>query len=102
HKSHHTLTDGISGVDIATVLLDFTPEPTVLDADRWQPVPAPDPARLVVDTMRERLTRPGEVVSTVRRITDGPRDAVDRATGLSRSIGSLVDGRVVVPRLSLN
>src|SRR6185295_19027479 len=23
HKSHHTLTDGISGVDIATVLLDF-------------------------------------------------------------------------------
>ena len=23
HKSHHTLTDGISGVDIATALLDF-------------------------------------------------------------------------------
>ena len=34
HKSHHTLTDGISGVDIATVLLDFTREPTVLDARR--------------------------------------------------------------------
>ncbi len=34
HKSHHTLTDGISGVDIATVLLDFTAEPTVLDARR--------------------------------------------------------------------
>ena len=25
HKSHHTLTDGISGVDIATALLDFEP-----------------------------------------------------------------------------
>ncbi len=102
HKSHHTLTDGISGVDIATVLLDFSPEPTVLDADRWRPVAAPDPARLVVDTIRERLTRPGEVATTVRRITDGPRDAVDRATGLGRSIRSLVDGQVVVPRLSLN
>ena len=32
HKSHHTLTDGISGIDIATVLFDFSPEPTVLDA----------------------------------------------------------------------
>ena len=40
HKSHHTLTDGISGVDIATVLLDFTVEPTVLDHDGWTPAPA--------------------------------------------------------------
>ena len=35
HKSHHSLTDGISGVDIATVLLDFTAEPTVLEPDDW-------------------------------------------------------------------
>ena len=47
HKSHHTLTDGISGVDIATVLLDFAPEPTVLDPDGWMPSPGarPEPAR---------------------------------------------------------
>ncbi len=102
HKSHHTLTDGISGVDIATVLLDFSPEPTVLESDGWTPAPAPDPSRLVVDSVRERLTRPSEVVSTVRRATDAPRDAIDRATGLSRSLGSLIDGQVVVPRLSLN
>lgn len=102
HKSHHTLTDGISGVDIATVLLDFTVEPTVLDHDGWTPVPAPDPPRLVVDTIRERMTRPTEVVSTLRRATDAPRDALDRATGLGRSIGSLLDGQIVAPRLFLN
>jgi diacylglycerol O-acyltransferase len=102
HKSHHTLTDGISGVDIATVLLDFTPEATVLEPDGWTPAPAPDPTRLVVDTVRERLTRPAELASTVRRITDAPRDAVDRASGLGRSIGSLLEGQVVAPRLSLN
>ena len=67
HKSHHTLTDGISGVDIATVLLDFTPEPTVLEPDGWTPAPPPDPTRLVVDTVRERITRPSEVVSTRAR-----------------------------------
>jgi WS/DGAT/MGAT family acyltransferase len=102
HKSHHTLTDGISGVDIATVLLDFSPEPTVLDPDGWTPAAAPDPARLVVETMREQMTRPVEAARAVRRVTDAPRDAIDRATGLSRSIGSLVEGHVVAPRLCLN
>ena len=106
HKSHHTLTDGISGVDIATVLLDFERDPTVLDPDGWTPAPAPEPTRLVVDTVRERMTRPAEVVSTVRRATDAatnaPRDALDRATDLGRSIGSLVDRQVVAPRLFLN
>ncbi len=102
HKSHHTLTDGISGVDIATVLLDFTREPTVLDPDEWAPAPAPDPARLVADTVRERVTRPAEMVSTVRRATDAPREAIDRASGLGRSIGSLLEGQFLAPRLSLN
>jgi len=102
HKSHHTLTDGISGVDIATVLLDFTHEPTVLDHDGWTPAPAPDAPRLVVDTMRERMTRPTEMVTTLRRATDAPRDALDRATGLGRSIGSLLDGQIVATRLFLN
>jgi WS/DGAT/MGAT family acyltransferase len=106
HKSHHTLTDGISGVDIATVLLDFTHEPTVLDHDGWTPAPAPEAPRLVVDTIRERMTRPTEVVSTLRRATDAatnaPRDALDRATGLGRSIGSLLVGQIVAPRLFLN
>src|SRR5262249_7967391 len=70
HKSHHTLTDGISGVDIATVLLDFSRDPTVLEPDAWTPASPPDPTRLVVDTVRERVTRPAEIVTTVRRATD--------------------------------
>jgi diacylglycerol O-acyltransferase len=102
HKSHHTLTDGISGVDIATVLLDFSAEPTVLPDDDWRPQATPDPTRLVLDSMRERLTRPAEMTAAVRHLADAPRDAARRAADLGRSIGSLVDGQVVAPRLSLN
>jgi diacylglycerol O-acyltransferase len=102
HKSHHTLTDGISGLDIATVLLDFSSEPTVLPRDGWIAAPAPDPARLMLDSARERLTRPAELAGAVRHLADGPRDAVSRAADLGRSIGSLVDAQVVAPRLSLN
>jgi WS/DGAT/MGAT family acyltransferase len=102
HKSHHTLTDGISGVDIATVLLDFSPEPTVLPPDGWVAAPAPDPTRLVLDSARERFTRPADVAGAARRLADRPRDALARAADLGRSIGSLVDAHVVAPRLSLN
>jgi len=102
HKSHHTLTDGISGVDIATVLLDFTAEPTVLPPDEWVAAPAPDPTRLMLDSARERLSRPTELVGTARRLSDAPREALARAADLGRSIGSLVDAQVVAPRLSLN
>jgi WS/DGAT/MGAT family acyltransferase len=102
HKSHHTLTDGISGVDIATVLLDFSAEPTVLPPDEWVAAPAPEPTRLMLDSARERLTRPSELVGSARQLCDAPRDALGRAADLGRSIGSLVDGQVVAPRLSLN
>jgi diacylglycerol O-acyltransferase len=102
HKSHHTLTDGISGVDIATVLLDFDPDPTVLDDDDWTPAPPPDPTRLMLDSTRERLTRPAELAGAARQLADGPREALARAADLGRSIGSLVDSQVVAPRLSLN
>ena len=102
HKSHHTLTDGISGVDIATVLLDFSPEPTVLAPDGWVPAAPPDPSRLVIDSVRERVTRHADLAGAARRLADGPRDALARTADLGRSIGSLLDGQVVAPRLSLN
>jgi diacylglycerol O-acyltransferase / wax synthase len=102
HRSHHTLTDGISGVDIATALLDFNREPTILDDDRWQPAPPPEPARLVIDSVRDLIARPGEFACAARRAVDAPGDTIGHATRLGRSIGSLVDGPVVAPRLSLN
>jgi diacylglycerol O-acyltransferase len=102
HKSHHALTDGISGVDIAMVLLDFDPNPTVLESDHWTASAPPPPARLVLDSLRERCTRPAALGHVARQIFDAPRAALDRATALGRSIGSLVDDNVVAPRLSLN
>ena len=88
HKSHHTLTDGISGVDIATVLLDFSSEPTVLDPDGWAPVPAPDPTRLMLDSARERFTRPAELAGAARRLADASARCVG-AGGGSRSFASV-------------
>jgi WS/DGAT/MGAT family acyltransferase len=102
HKSHHTLTDGISGVDIATTLFDFDVTPTIIEPDDWRPRPPPTASQLVRDSLRERCARPGDLAGLARRVLDAPRDVVARAVELSRSIGSLVDDQVVAPRVSLN
>ncbi len=51
-KTHHALVDGISGVDLATVLFDLSPDGTPPDSadevEPWSPHPEPSGAELVV------------------------------------------------------
>ncbi|HEX6312643.1 MAG TPA: wax ester/triacylglycerol synthase family O-acyltransferase [Acidimicrobiia bacterium] len=101
-KTHHALVDGVSGVDVATVLLDFAPEPTVLEAPEWRPEAAPSGERLAFDTIVERLTEPAEIARSLRRAVRGPRRALRQVSDVGRSIASLVDRNAIAPRTSLN
>ena len=52
-KTHHALVDGVSGVDIATVLFDLTPVPDELEADDgWTPSPEPSDVELVAEGVK--------------------------------------------------
>ena len=101
-KTHHSLIDGVSGVDVATLLLDPTPEyvPPVLTA--WTPEPTPNPSQLLLDSLRERATEPAEFVRSVRSLLRGPRHAAERATELARSMGTMVSRESIAPRTSIN
>ena len=89
-KTHHALVDGISGVDITTVLFDTTREP-VLAATRAGAVDRPTTAgqaKLLGEALLERTTVPGEMTRGTRALLRAPRRALGRAREGLTSIGA--------------
>jgi diacylglycerol O-acyltransferase len=82
-KTHHALVDGVSGVDIATVLFDTSPEPMpVAPPDHeWVPRPLPSGAELLADALLERATVPTEMIRGARAALRGPRHVAGQMLG---------------------
>src|SRR5262249_52565754 len=97
-KTHHLLIDGVSGVDVATVLLDASPDYAAPAVDEWLPEPSPSPSQLLLDTLRERATEPAELVRSFRSVLRVPRHAVERAGELGRSMSTMVTRESIAPR----
>jgi WS/DGAT/MGAT family acyltransferase len=58
-KTHHCMIDGVSGVDLATVLMD--PEPSTTPphvAEPWTPRKAPPASELLFSSVKEQLSHP--------------------------------------------
>jgi WS/DGAT/MGAT family acyltransferase len=104
-KTHHALVDGVSGVDIATVLFDTSAEPLpVAPPDQeWVARPLPSRAQLLADALLERATVPNEVVRGVKATMRGPRTVAKRAGGAMASLGALAwTGLQAAPPSSFN
>jgi diacylglycerol O-acyltransferase / wax synthase len=89
-KSHHALVDGISGVDITTVLFDLDREPqgTPATPPPWLARPEPTDLSLLTDALRERLTSPKEIVRGVRAALRGPRQVLRGLGATSKMVGA--------------
>lgn len=101
-RVHHALVDGVSGVDVATVLLDLTPDAEPLRPSTWAPAPAPSPSELAATGLLEHATTP---LRTVRALTDAARHPVrwaGRMVEVAEAIGTLAADGPVAPRSSLN
>jgi WS/DGAT/MGAT family acyltransferase len=89
-KSHHALVDGISGVDITTVLFDLEREPSEppMQMPKWAPRPEPTDLQLLSDALRERATSPRELVRGVRAALRGPRSVMRGIGATTKMIGA--------------
>jgi diacylglycerol O-acyltransferase / wax synthase len=89
-KSHHALVDGVSGVDITTVLYDLDREPKRPPSSPppWLARPEPTDSKLLGDALKERLTSPGEIVRGVRHALRGPRQVVRGAAATTKMVGA--------------
>ena len=89
-KTHHAMVDGVSGVDITTVLFDAEKEPAESPQalERWVPRPEPNGAQLLGEALLERTIYPREIARGLRRIARGPRRALEKAAEMALAAGT--------------
>ena len=97
-KTHHALVDGVSGVDITTVLFDTArePAPTAQPAP-WSAKPLPGPAKLLGEALIERSTVPAEMLRGGRALLRAPRRAVAQVKDGLTSVGATALAGIKAP-----
>jgi diacylglycerol O-acyltransferase len=90
-KNHHSLVDGVSGVDLATVLFDLDPTPRRHAASEpWQPQPEPSSAELLASgVLGLAKTAVGIVERTLGAATN-PAAAIDALREAAEGVGEVV------------
>ncbi len=70
-KIHHCMIDGVSGVDLTTILLNVVPTSDIEDPAAWTPRPGPTPSQLAV-AEAARATR--KLIDRVSHFSESVRD----------------------------
>jgi diacylglycerol O-acyltransferase / wax synthase len=90
-KTHHALVDGVSGVDITSVLFDVSPDatPPAVEGREWVPRPEPTDAELLGQALLERATVPAEGARGLRALTRAPRQVLGQAGEWLVGVGAM-------------
>jgi diacylglycerol O-acyltransferase / wax synthase len=90
-KTHHALVDGISGVDIVTVLFDTSAEPAAPPdpGEHWLPRPVPSRSQLLGEALLQRATAPAEIGRTLGAVVRGPRRVAAEVANAAVSMGAM-------------
>ncbi|HWG08744.1 MAG TPA: wax ester/triacylglycerol synthase family O-acyltransferase [Solirubrobacteraceae bacterium] len=91
-KTHHSLIDGIAGVDLATVLFDLSPEaaPIKHSGKPWQPRREPNSAELLAAGVRGAVRAGVELVEGALDALTHPEHALMRAREAAEGVGEIV------------
>ena len=103
-KTHHALVDGVSGVDIATVLFDLQPiPPEVTEEDDWVPSPAPSDVDLVAEGIKGLVRTPLSLAGRAIGAVSSPGRSLEQAREAAEGLGEIVwAGMNPAPDVPLN
>jgi WS/DGAT/MGAT family acyltransferase len=91
NKTHHALIDGISGVDLMTVLFDLEPVPRRVEGgEEWQPEPAPSPLDLMAAGVRGTLRGAVDLATRAASAATRPEDSLRQAREAVEGLGEVV------------
>ena len=89
-KSHHSLVDGVSGVDLMTMLFDVSPEPRDAGGDRWEPRPEPSTAQLTASAINSGIRRLTELpLRAAAGAVRGPGEVLERTRETVEALGEV-------------
>jgi WS/DGAT/MGAT family acyltransferase len=88
-KTHHALVDGVSGVDIATVLFDVKPVPEPAEEDDWIPSPEPSTAQLIGRAATDLAGAPVRLAERVVNAVQHPEAAAGRVMEALEGVGEI-------------
>jgi WS/DGAT/MGAT family acyltransferase len=91
-KTHHSLVDGVSGVDLASVLFDFERDPALLEEalEPWRPEPEPSPAQLMLAGARGMVTTTAELVAHTIGAATRPTTSLNVLRDAAEGLGELL------------
>jgi diacylglycerol O-acyltransferase len=90
-KTHHALVDGISGVDLATVLFDANPVPAGLTPPvrPWEPKPEPSELALLARAAEGVARMPLRIGRRLMRAAQHPRRTIEEARTAAEGVGEI-------------
>ncbi|MEX1037726.1 MAG: wax ester/triacylglycerol synthase family O-acyltransferase [Acidimicrobiia bacterium] len=91
-KIHHCMIDGLSGVDLTTILLNVSPDSEIETTPEWEPRPAPTSSQLAVAeaarATRKLIDRLGNISDTIRDTKEISDRALDKSAAAMSSLRS--------------
>jgi diacylglycerol O-acyltransferase len=90
-KAHHSLVDGVSGVDITTVLFDLERDPAdpVEAGEPWSPGPEPSEAVIAARGLRELVEAPLGLARRALGALANPAPTIERVREAAEGVGQV-------------
>ena len=92
-KTHHAMVDGVSAVDIGTVILDLEPTPRDVPDDDWSPSREPSSLGLVTGAVTDFLAKPSGALDTARAAVVDIRETAGKVVSVAG--GMLASARTI-------